>query len=113
MIILIINESYNITLISSCKLSIYITIIGRSEENTIYFKNENCSEKTTTHLKGYKTIDTNSYISRNFITTMEVIVYEFNYFIRSYIHTLELSYFNKLMGERITLRHKLASDPEL
>ena len=69
-------------------------------------ENENCSE--TTHLKGYKTEVlhyTNIYISRYFITTMEATVYKLNYF------TFELSYFNKLRREIITLRHKFALGP--
>ena len=69
-------------------------------------KMENCSEKTL--LNGYKTEVlhyTNIYISRYFITTMEATVYKFNYF------TLELSYFNKLRRERISLRHTFAIGP--
>ena len=69
-------------------------------------KNKNCSAKT--HLKGYKTEVlhyTNIYISRNYITTMEATVDKLNYF------TLELSYFNNLRRERITLSHTFALGP--
>ena len=67
---------------------------------------KNCSEKT--HLNRYKTEVlhyTNVNFSRYFITTMEATVYKFNCF------NLELSYFNKLRRERVTLRHTLALGP--